>query len=46
MLMNPELCFGEVKFNLRYGSLQGPSYPWLFVDPKTLEIIARAPDST
>ena len=41
-LMSPDLYLGEVEFSLRYGSLEGPSYPWLFVDPETLGIIARA----
>lgn len=41
-LLSPDLYLGEVEFSLRYGSLEGPRYPWLFVDPKTLEIIANA----
>ena len=41
-LLSPDLYIGEVEFSLRYGSLVGPSYRWLFVDPKTLGIIARA----
>ena len=41
-LSSPKLYLGEVEFSLRYGSLEGLPYPWLFVDPKTLEIIAQA----
>jgi len=33
---------GEVKFSLRYRSTAGRPYPWLFVDPRALEIIAGA----
>ena len=41
-LSSPKRYLGEVEFNLRYGSLEGPPYPWLFVDPETLKIIAQA----
>jgi SAM-dependent methyltransferase len=33
---------GEVEFRLTYGSLEGQPYPWLFVDPRTLERFAKA----
>ena len=33
---------GEVEFRLSYGALEGQPYPWLFVDPRTLERIARS----
>jgi len=33
---------GEVEFRLTYGGLEGQPYPWLFVDPLTLERYARA----
>jgi SAM-dependent methyltransferase len=29
--------FGEVEFRLTYGAMRGSPYPWLFVDPGTLE---------
>ena len=32
---------GEVEFRLTYGTLEGQPYPWLFVDPRTLERFAR-----
>jgi SAM-dependent methyltransferase len=32
---------GEVEFRLTYGALEGQPYPWLFVDPRTLERYAR-----
>ena len=38
----PDRYLGEVQFSLRYGSLEGARYPWLFVAPEALEIIARA----
>ncbi len=41
-LLRPDAYLGEVEFSLRYGSLEGPRYPWIFVDPNTLEIIANA----
>ena len=41
-LLSPNSYLGEVEFSLRYGSLEGRRYPWLFVDPETLEIIANA----
>jgi len=41
-LLRPDTYLGEVAFILRYRSLEGPRYPWLFVDPETLEIIANA----
>ncbi len=41
-LLRPDSYLGEVEFSLRYGNLAGPRYPWLFVDPETLEIIAGA----
>lgn len=28
---------GEVEFRLTYGAIEGQPYPWLFVDPRTLE---------
>lgn len=31
---------GEVEFRLTYGSMEGQAYPWLFVDPLTLERFA------
>lgn len=40
--IRPKPYPGEVKFRLTYGSLEGRSYPWLFVDPLTLERCARA----
>jgi SAM-dependent methyltransferase len=33
---------GEVEFSLRYRSLVGLPYPWLFIDPQTLGVIAGA----
>ncbi len=33
---------GEVEFRLTYGALDGQPYPWLFVDPRTLERIATS----
>lgn len=33
---------GEVEFRLSYRGLQGRPYPWLFVDPRTLERFAAA----
>lgn len=33
---------GEVEFRLSYGDLEGRPYPWLFVDPRTLEAFAAA----
>ncbi len=41
-LLSPDTYLGEVEFGLRYGSVEGPRYPWIFVDPETLEIIANA----
>jgi SAM-dependent methyltransferase len=41
-LHDHETYFGEVRFRLRYRDLAGPEYPWLFVDPHTLEQRARA----
>jgi SAM-dependent methyltransferase len=41
-LLDPDSYLGEVEFKLRYRSLEGPRYPWIFVDPETLEIIANA----
>ena len=41
-LLSPDSYLGEVEFALRYGSLEGPRYRWIFVDPETLEIIANA----
>jgi len=41
-ILSPDRYLGEVEFGLRYGSLEGPRYPWIFVDPETLEIIANA----
>jgi hypothetical protein len=33
---------GEVEFRLSYGNLEGRPYPWLFVDPRTLEAFGAA----
>jgi len=33
---------GEVEFSLRYRSMVGRPYPWLFVDPESLVIMAEA----
>ncbi len=33
---------GEVEFRLTYGTIEGQPYPWLFVDPVTLERYAMA----
>lgn len=33
---------GEVVFRLTYGELDGRPYPWLFVDPRTLERFATS----
>ncbi len=33
---------GEVEFRLTYGELDGQPYPWLFVDPRTLEHFATS----
>lgn len=33
---------GEVEFGLRFGTLKGPLYSWLFIDPQGLEIIGSA----
>jgi SAM-dependent methyltransferase len=41
-LTAPDRYLGEVTFGLRYGDLEGPDYPWLFIDPDRLEIIAGA----
>ena len=41
-LSAPDRYLGEVEFGLRYGDLEGPSYPWLFIDPHRLGIIAAA----
>ncbi len=41
-LSNPDRYLGEVEFGLRYGRLEGPRYPWIFVDPEALEIVADA----
>jgi len=41
-LATPERYLGEVSFGLSYGDFEGPSYPWLFIDPHGLEIIAHA----
>ena len=32
--------FGEVEFCLSYGPIEGQPYPWLFVDPRTLQRFA------
>lgn len=32
---------GEVEFRLTYRDIEGQPYPWLFVDPRTLERMAR-----
>jgi SAM-dependent methyltransferase len=40
--LSPEPYFGEVEFRLTYGNLEGRPYPWLFVDPSTLDRQARA----
>ena len=41
-LTAPDRYLGEVAFGLRYGDLTGPDYPWLFIDPDRLAIIAGA----
>lgn len=41
-LLTPDRYLGEVEFGLRYEDLEGSSYPWLFIDPEALEIIANA----
>lgn len=41
-LLTPNRYLGEVEFGLRYKDLDGARYPWLFIDPQTLEIIANA----
>lgn len=41
-LTAPDRYIGEVEFGLRYGDHEGPSYPWLFIDPDRLKIIAEA----
>lgn len=41
-LLNRKHYFGEVEFRLSYGSVEGPPYPWIFVDPQALDIIAGA----
>ena len=41
-LLRPDAYLGEVEFSLRYLGLVGPRYPWVFVDPQTLGIIADA----
>jgi SAM-dependent methyltransferase len=33
--------FGEVEFRLTYGELEGQPYPWLFIDHRTLERLAK-----
>ncbi|HSL17829.1 MAG TPA: methyltransferase domain-containing protein [Methylomirabilota bacterium] len=33
---------GEVQFALEYRKRRGPVYPWLFVDPRTLALLAGA----
>lgn len=33
---------GEVRFQLAYDDLEGEWYPWLFVDPETLRLLAAA----
>ena len=41
-LTAPDRYVGEVRFGLRYGDLVGPDYPWLFIDPDRLAVIAGA----
>jgi SAM-dependent methyltransferase len=41
-LNGPSDYVGEVEFVLRYGDLVGSPYPWLFVDPDALGLIAGA----
>jgi len=41
-LTRPSAYVGEVEFRLEYGDLLGPTYPWLFIDPDTLALIAGA----
>jgi SAM-dependent methyltransferase len=41
-LLTPDRYLGEVRFGLKYENQQGSSYPWLFIDPENLEIIANA----
>ncbi len=38
----PGAVLGEVEFRLDFGELVGPWYPWLFVDPRTLALLAGA----
>jgi len=41
-LAGADRYLGEVEFGLRFGVLEGPPYPWLFVDPEGLSIIGEA----
>lgn len=38
----PGEVLGEVEFRLEFDDLAGPWYPWLFVDPRTLALLAGA----
>lgn len=38
----PGAVLGEVEFRLEFGELVGPWYRWLFVDPRTLALLAGA----
>lgn len=41
-LTDPHRYIGEVSFGLRYRDCAGPMYPWLFIDPEQLGILAGA----
>ncbi len=41
-LLDRNRYLGEVEFCLSYGSIEDPPYPWIFVDPQALDIIAGA----
>jgi SAM-dependent methyltransferase len=41
-LSTPDRYLGEVEFRLRYRGREGAPYPWLFVDPATLELLGQA----
>jgi SAM-dependent methyltransferase len=41
-LGSPDRYLGEVEFRLRYRGSDGSPYPWLFVDPATLDLLGTA----
>lgn len=41
-LTDSDRYIGEVEFHLSFDGTPGPPYPWLFIDPVALEIIAGA----